>query len=320
MKEIRMNRHFLTCVLFAVASATLSAQQSSPSDPYQGTSNPPSDDTIETSAPAQAKPPAGKPMVTPPAAQQAPESQPQPTSVDPSANYPAPGTGAGTDGGVVQVAPQSGSASAFSGRSYTSDPDGDIVHPRPLGPGQLGEGATIRVRLLDRLSTADSEKGEPFHSRVVSDVLEGGQVVIPAGAEIDGRVVEVSTGHTGGHGSMRLRPEAVVLPNGTRFRLDAQLSGTPGSRARVGGEGTVRPDSRIKRDSIEYGGAVGTGVVAGAILGGPVGALTGGLIGAGAITVHLLVNHPQATLERGSTLLFTLIEPLNLVAANAPGN
>ena len=32
----------------------------------------------------------------------------------------------------------------------------------------------------------DSEKGDPFRSTVASDVMEGGQVLIPAGAEIDG--------------------------------------------------------------------------------------------------------------------------------------
>jgi hypothetical protein len=69
----------------------------------------------------------------------------------------------------------------------------------------------------------------------------------------------------------------------------------------------------MRRDEVEYGGAVGAGVVTGAILGGPAGAVTGGLIGAGAITVHMMVSHPQATLEVGAPLLFTLTEPLDLV-------
>jgi len=51
-----------------------------------------------------------------------------------------------------------------------------------------------------------------------------------------------------------------------------------------------------------------------------VGALTGSLIGAGVITVHLLSNHPQAILEPGTALLFTLTEPLNLVPAGVNGN
>jgi hypothetical protein len=200
-------------------------------------------------------------------------------------------------------------------RAYANDPDGDIVHLHARRPGEIVEGTSIRVHLLDRLSTTDSEKGEAFRTRVASDVLQDGQVLIPAGAEIDGRVTQVSSGHLGGHGTMHLNPDVVILPDGTRYRLHAEISGTPGSRTRVGGEGAINPGSRVRRNEIEYGGAVGTGVVTGAIVGGPVGAVTGGLIGAGAITVHLLVNHPQATLEEGAPLLFTLTEPLDLIPA-----
>jgi hypothetical protein len=61
-------------------------------------------------------------------------------------------------------------------------------------------------------------------------------------------------------------------------------------------------------------------VVTGAIVGGPAGALTGGLIGAGLVTVHLLVSHPQATLEAGTTLQFTLTQRLSLSPAGWSGN
>jgi hypothetical protein len=132
--------------------------------------------------------------------------------------------------------------------------------------------------------------------------------------------MEVSSGHLAGHGTMRLNPESVVLPNGTRFRLHAEVSSTPGSNTRVAGEGIIQPGSRLKRDGIEYGGAVGAGAVTGAIVAGPVGALTGSLIGAGAITVHLLVNHPQATLESGTSLVFVLTDRLYLAPETLSGN
>jgi hypothetical protein len=209
----------------------------------------------------------------------------------------------------------------LSARSAAGDPDGDIVHPAPLGPGQLGEGTNIRVSLLDRLSTYDSEKGQPFRSKVVADVYQGDQVLIPAGSEIDGRVVDVSSGHLGGHGFFRLRPETVILANGVRFELHAEVTGTPGSvRTRVGSEGAIVPGSRVRRDEIEYGGAVGAGVIVGAVVAGPVGAVTGGAIGAGAVTAHLLINHPQATLEPGAVVQFTLTDTLSLTSVVAPGN
>jgi hypothetical protein len=349
---VRFNRSIPVVILLVATAGVLNAQDSSQASPqqgagpYQGVSKPPADDVIVTTSIPAAKPAAGQPMnaeqstqsapqQTPPppsidpAAASAPQSgdaqnpqgEPRPTSADPSANFPAPEAADGTDGGIVRVSPSSPQAAPeLSQRTYPSDPDGDIVHVRPLRPGELQEGTSIQVHLLNRLSTAMTEKGEPFRSSVAYDVMQGGQVLIPAGSEIDGTVVEVSSGHAGGHGTMRLEPQSVTLPNGTHFTIHAEVTGTHGSNTRVGDEGTIRPDSRVKRDSIEYGGAVGSGVVVGAVVGGPVGALTGGLIGAGAVTVHLLVNHPQATLEAGTLLVFQLTDPLYLAPAGQSGN
>jgi type IV secretory pathway VirB10-like protein len=323
-----MNRKFLVSTLFMAAAATLTAQQGA----YQGTSNPPPDDTIIDNTPSQ---PAPAPIAKPPAAQYA---APAPMSAQPQqqqmaapmqsapvqpAIQPAqsPNDVTGTDDGIVQVAPdtsQPGAQPELNHRNAVNDPDGDIVQPAALPPGELGQGTEIRARLLDRLSTAMNQQGDAFHARVASDVYQGSQVLIPTGSEIDGTIVQVSSGRAGGHGSMLLRPETVILPDGSRFRLYAATTGTPGSRTRVGSEGTITPGSRLKKDGIEYGGAVGAGAITGAIVAGPVGALAGTLIGAGAITVHLLVDHPQATLEEGTVLLFSLTEPLNLAPAVQP--
>ena len=67
-----------------------------------------------------------------------------------------------------------------------------------------------------------NETGETFRTRVASDVIQDGQVLIPAGSEIDGKVDSVSSGHFAGHGSMRLQPEMVILPDGSRFHLYAE--------------------------------------------------------------------------------------------------
>lgn len=310
-----MNRPILASAFFALAAAALVAQDASQSSPYQGTSNPPPDDTIITSeqqAPIP-KPPAGHPMQQVPAAR----SAPQPMTVRQDA-VPTPQTyGDGTDEGIVGIAP---SEPKLSTRARSVDPDSDIVHPAPLPPGMLGEGTMIRVRLLDEVSSSFSAPGEPFRSRVASDVMQDGQVVIPAGAEIDGKVAEVSTGHFGGHGSILLQPETVTLENGSKFHLHAVVRSTPGSHLRVGSEGVITPGSRVKRDSIEYGGVVGGGMVTGALLGGPAGMLAGGIIGAGVVTTHLLVSHPQANIDSGAVLMLTLTDQVQLVPAGSQGN
>lgn len=330
--QMRLNRSLFIGALILSASVALVAQQSGQ---YEGTSNPPPDDTIVTPAPAPAITPKPSPahhLVSQPApAQTQPaqsqvvqaqtQYQPQPAQQQYAAVHPALAAPEdGTDNGIVEIAPDPAVQPALSHRTPANDPDGDIVHVAPLAPGEVGEGTTIRVRLLTRLSTADSQDGEAFRTRVASDVLQDGQVLIPAGSEIDGKVMNVSTGSFAGHGSMRLNPDTVILPDGSRYRLYAEVSGTPGSNTRVGSEGVINPGSRLKRNGIEYGGGVGAGLVTGAALGGPVGALTGSIVGASLVTAHLLVSHPQAHLEEGTYMTFMLTQNLHLVAANATGN
>jgi hypothetical protein len=315
-----MKRPFFVATFFFAATAVLAAQEASQSSPYQGVSNPPQDDiiTTETPQPTQAKPPAGHPMNAEPAAPARPLNAVPPPAVAPPMQDRS--MNIGTDDGIVQ--PQAmprDTRPSLADQAYVPGPDDGIVHLAPLGPGELREGTMIRVRLENDLSSAWSDEGQTFKSRVASDVVEGGQVVIPAGAEISGKVVDVSTGHFGGHGTLMLHPDTVTMPSGESFQLHAMVEGAPGTHTRVDAEGVISPDSQKKKDGIEYGGVVGGGVIVGAVIGGPVGALAGGLIGAGVVTTHLLVNHPQAHLDQGDVLMLTLTEQMHLVPASVRG-
>ncbi|HVC47151.1 MAG TPA: hypothetical protein VND90_07870 [Terracidiphilus sp.] len=319
-----MNRSlFLTAVLAAAACAA-GAQQTSQSNEYQGVSTPPPDDTIVVTMDQPAKPPAGHPVQAQTAvtakttAAATMPMQAQPATMATSNGMWQPGDG--TDAGIVKMPAQAMPAQSeprLEQREYAADPETDIVHVAPAGPGVLIAGTEIRVQLLNDLSSALSQAGEPFRSRVATDVVADGQILIPAGSEIDGQVAEASMGGFAGHGRLVLRPEKVVLPNGSTFALHAMVVDAPDSNTTVGTEGEIRPGSRLRRDGIEYGGAVGAGAVAGAFLGGPVGALAGGAVGAGVVTTHLLVSHPQTHLDVGAHLILTLTQRMHLEPAAA---
>ncbi len=288
-----MKRSFLLLAFFAAASAALVAQDAGQ---YSGVSNPPPDESIiSTEIPA----PVAKPSASHPYAQ----------VTTPAAVMPQ-----------VVITPQPSSAPPdLSRRIPDADPDGGVVQVAPLPAGQIAEGTLIRVRLLSGLSSSFSERGESFRARVATDVLQDGNVVIPAGSEIAGTVTNASTGRFGGHGSLQLRPDMVTLPNGESFVLHAIVTGTPGSHTHVNAESTIAPDRRTKRAGIEYAGGVGAGVITGAYLGGPVGALAGGLVGAGLVTTHLLISHAQTNLDTGSVLMLSLTQQVSLVPASMHG-
>lgn len=333
-----MKRAIFLCAILAASVATLGAQQSSQSDPYQGVSTPPPNDTITDEAPPEPPPPAAHPAKPSPDHYAAPASTAtapaQPPAQEPArANQVPPdfinsASSDGTDAGIVEppasteptTAARPAGSPPMNSRLYASDPDGDIVHPQGPAPGVLGAGTLIRVRMLNDLASGINQPGDKFRSAVIQNVFEDGTIVIPAGSEIDGRVAHVSSGEgLGSDGSMTLRPETVILPDGSRYQIYAMVSATPASHNRVGSEGEITPGMQLKRDSISYGAGVGAGAATGAIVGGPVGALAGSLIGAAAVTVHLLTSHPQANINEGAPVEFTLTQPLKLVPAEQKG-
>lgn len=332
-----MKRAILLCVTLVASTMLLRAQQTAPSDPYTGVSTPPPNDTITDETPAQPQPPVAPiakpspdhyaaPKTAAPAPAAAPETAPA-NSVPP--DFITSASGDGTDAGIVEppattepaTAARPAGSPAMNSRLYASDPDGDIVHPQGPPPGELGAGTVIRVRMLNDLASGINQAGDTFRCAVIQNVFEDGTIVIPAGSEIEGHVARVSPGEgLGSDGSMTLHPESVILPDGTRYQIYAMVSATPKSHNRIGPEGEITPGLQLKRDSISYGAGVGAGAATGAIIGGPVGALAGSAIGAAAVTVHLLTSHPQANINTGAPVEFTLTQPLHLVPDAQKGN
>ena len=283
------------------------AQQAAQS-PNTGVSNPPADDTITVSQDDPA--PAPKPSPAVAAAPAAPVNPPATTTA----------TASNPDEGIVTSLPSSAStpAPATSATLETRpayNPDSDIVGYVPSPNNELAEGTNIRVRLLDSLSTKETNAGTAFKAQVATDVYKNGRVIIPAGSELRGRVVGVTQGHHFGTAStLRLRPDVVILPDGTAYHLFAQVIESKAPNTRTDSEGGIQPSSHLKKDAIEYGAGVGTGALVGAKIAGVHGAVIGSLVGAGVITVHMMMQHPEmAEVPKGSIVTFSLTEPMDLM-------
>ncbi len=341
----RYAAHLLTFATMALASAGLLAQSTSQApagsstpagaDQYTGVAHPPADDSIvanEDPAPAPAaKPLPGVPLTaTAPGAR--PGSKPDAMTIAPLDN-PDYGIVGGTGAAArAETQPAASSNAALNTLPSTTpsttqpgsgahliarptDPDYGIVGMVSSPSSQLAEGTNIHVRLLQNLSTTRSQDGEPFRAQVASDVYKEGRVVIPVGSELKGRVVGVSQGHRmGPHATIRLRPDSVILPDGTAYHVYAQAVSSSAPGTKTDDEGGIQTKTHVAKDLIEYGTGAGSGAIVGAVLGGPVGAGAGALGGAGAVTTHLLSHKPtQAELEQGTEVVFSLTEAMDLL-------
>lgn len=324
----------LVCAGLLAASSAFAQQSSSSQNdqPYTGVSNPPSQPILATEQDNPSPPPSQtKPSPAVPKNQTA-STPAQPAYTPPAPAYNSAGTPTAqpavrngnsdrydnTDFGIVTKLPDQRATrqvQQLNSRSEgaNSDPSFGVVSVVPFTPGALNAGTNITVRLLQPLSTSTTPQDTPFRATVVSPVYRGSQLVIPAGSELRGIVTDVHPGrHLVSRATLRLTPRLILLPDGKAYHLDAEAVYTSANRTHTTDEGAFQPKMHLAKDSAEYGAGAGLGAVAGAQFG-PGGALIGTLVGAGAVSAHMLLQPPAAlTLPRNAEVIFSLTQPMHL--------
>jgi hypothetical protein len=180
-------------------------------------------------------------------------------------------------------------------------------------------GTALMVRLDTTLATFSNRVGDPFQAKVTQAVVVNGNTLIPVGATVEGRVTKVSEPRRiSGKPTIGILPEAVILPGGERYYLDATLVDTNIHGTDVSAEGQFKGEGHDRRDVLETGGGTAGGMLVGGLIGGGPGILIGGAVGATATTVHWLAKHRSATLPAGTELTLELNRPMALGTAPAP--
>jgi BON domain len=206
-----------------------------------------------------------------------------------------------------------GTASSDSSVMPTVNVSSDVPSSAPLAASAtppsapkiiVPDGTILAVRLTESLSSELNEKGDTFLASLASPVLVGDRVVIPEGAGIKGRVVEVqSAGRFSGRPAMIIEVTRLAY-NGNSYDLRSNQYSKEGP-------------SRNVRSVATIGGGAGLGAVLGGILGGGRGAAIGAMIGAGVGTgVRAASREAAVQLPAESTLSFRLQAALTVIPAS----
>lgn len=161
-------------------------------------------------------------------------------------------------------------------------------------------GKVLTVRLADEVGSKISQPGQTFGGSLARAVEVEGQVVIPAGARVQGVVVDAKAmGHFAGGALLALKLDSIHV-NGEQL---------PVQTATV----TQTMKGKGKRTGVLVGGGAGLGAVIGGIAGGGKGAAIGALAGGGAGTAgSAYTGNKEIVLPAESAVAFTLRESLKI--------
>jgi hypothetical protein len=161
----------------------------------------------------------------------------------------------------------------------------------------------LRIRLDDTLTSTDSEVGDPFSATVVekSDYQS---------ARVYGHIVQIDmSGKIKGHTSMVLRFDRLVMPDGRRAPIHAEileLYHAP-SGEKVDVEGAIESSGRGRKTVEHTVIGAGAGALLGGIFGGGKGAGIGSIIGgAGGLGTTAFHGHQKITLSSGQEMLIRI--------------
>jgi hypothetical protein len=156
----------------------------------------------------------------------------------------------------------------------------------------LPAGTTFVVAMDTSLSTDESETGDPFLAHVAEPVHSGGDLVVPAGAEVHGRVSDVQDGE---QTSMTLQFTEIQVAGDTH-PLDVQPI-----------ELIAEPEG--PSDAAIVLGTGAAGAVIGAAIDGGKGAAIGGVGGITAGTVAVMIRGSEVQIPVGQQVALRLESP-----------
>jgi len=209
---------------------------------------------------------------------------------------------------VPQSAPSAGNQPSTQVAALPPPPAEPAVAQAPPPPPKkvtIPAGTQLTVRLNDVLDTEKNQVGDSFHATLGAPISINDEVVIPSGADVVGRVVDVkSAGRFAGNSLLTLELNSLSV-NGKIYNIQTSQWSRQGK-----GEG--------KNTAVKAGGGAALGAVIGAVAGGGKGAAIGSVAGAGAGTGAAATKKgEQIKLAPEATLSFLLINTVTVTEQSA---
>jgi hypothetical protein len=179
-------------------------------------------------------------------------------------------------------------------------------------PDMIPADTVIGLRMDTYLSSKNAHVGDKFSATVTIPVYVDGQVAIPSGATISGRVTQVTPAkRMNKSGVIAIEFDEITLPNGLSTQIVGVLtSDDPETQKQIDDENRVS-GGKGKDATVFVGGSGILGAILGGVSGGGKGAAVGGAVGAGVgVAAVLLSKGEEATVPVGTEFGIRLKQPL----------
>jgi hypothetical protein len=173
---------------------------------------------------------------------------------------------------------------------HNGHPRNPTVSPSPAIPA----GTQLQVRVIDNLSSANSQPGQVFHGTLSEPIVVNGKTLYAKGADVTGRVLDAkSSGRLSAPGELSLALTSVSDgTHTTKIKTDPF---------------NIKGQSHTKSNVTKIGGGAAAGAVIGAIVGGGKGAAIGAGVGAAAGTgVAAATGKKEAVVESEAILAWNV--------------
>ena len=181
------------------------------------------------------------------------------------------------------------------------------VQPRPITKQlTLDAGTVVPVIMTETLDSKTAQPNDVFHATLANDLMSGGVVVIPRGAPVLGRVVDVK--------------EAAHFKGNSLLTIElTQLNARGRKITLVTDPFSKQGAGRGKNTAEKSGGGAALGAIVGALAGGGKGAAIGALAGGGAgAGVNAVTRGQQVQIPSESRVEFRLQSPITVTVTIPP--
>jgi hypothetical protein len=166
-----------------------------------------------------------------------------------------------------------------------------------MSGGEVPSGTQVNVRMIDAISSNNTDIGRKYRASLEQDLVVDGRVVAPRGADATVEVVRVEQGRAISGGEEIALALTEINANGNRLTPMTQNA-------------EISKNSKGSENVKVIGGTAALGAIIGAIAGGGKGAAIGAGAGAATVAGVQSIRGHKIEVPSETQLLFTLSHPM----------